>query len=258
MSAAFWRTRSLCQHINFTITVSCSLLLVWMLVLFYYFIFFAISPLLKFNSGRLGESVKCCSVIVIEVTLSHVNKRFRSRLPSCDDSFFESRLFQMEIQQKYCTRSSCSNVYSSVNRLQWEKPRLRDPISAFTVYSIVQHLWKMATFTWILCYVLCFVIMECNCATWPLYFKNTLFFTSSIYLYVSMYVCTEKKTNVYFLYLSMHVLMPFIVHISLCKFNFIKQLYLIFLLNVCVRIQSNHIPMQFHVGNLYGNAVTIG
>lgn len=49
-----------------------------------------------------------------------------------------------------------------------------------------------------------------------------------------MYVCTEKKTNVYFLYLSMHVLMPFSVSISLCQFNFIKQLYLIFLLNVCL------------------------
>lgn len=49
-----------------------------------------------------------------------------------------------------------------------------------------------------------------------------------------MYVCTEKKTNVYFLYLSMHVLMPFSVSTSLCQFNFIKQLYLIFLLNVCV------------------------
>lgn len=193
------------------------------------FLFLAISSLLKFNSRRLGESVKCCSVIVIEVTLSHVNKRFRNRLPCCDDSLFESCLFQMESRQKYCTCSSFSNVYSSVNRLQWEKPR---PISAFTVYNIVQHLWKMATLTWILCYVLCFVIMECNCATWPLYFKNTLFFTS-IYLYVSMYVCTEKKTNVYFLYLSMHVLMPFNVYISLCKFNFIKQLYLIFLLNVC-------------------------
>lgn len=202
-----------------------------MLVLIFFF-FFAISPLLEFNSRRLGESVKCCSVIVIEVTLSHVNKRFRNRLPCCDDSLFKSCLLQMESRQKYCTRSSFSNVYSSVNRLQWEKPRLCDQISAFPVYNIVQHLWKMATFTWILCYVLCFVIMECNCATWPLYFKNTLFFTS-IYLYVSMYVCTEKKTNVYFFYLSMHVLMPFNVYISLCKFNFIKQLYLIFLLNVC-------------------------
>lgn len=181
-----------------------------MLVLIFIFIliFFAISPLLEFN--RLGESVKCCSVIVIELTLSHVNKRFRNRLPCCDDSLFKSCLFQREMRQIYCTRPLFSNVYSSVNRLQWEKPRLRDPISAFTVYNIVQDLWKMATFTWILCYVLCFVIMECNCATWPLYFKNTLFFTSSIYLYVSMYVCTEKKTNVYFLYLSMHVLMPFI------------------------------------------------
>lgn len=49
-----------------------------------------------------------------------------------------------------------------------------------------------------------------------------------------MYVCTEKKRNVYFLYLSMHVSMPFSVSISLCQFNFIKQLYLIFLLNVFV------------------------
>lgn len=43
-----------------------------MLVLIF---FFALSPLLEFNSKRLGESVKCCSVIVTEVTLSHVNKR---------------------------------------------------------------------------------------------------------------------------------------------------------------------------------------
>lgn len=50
-----------------------------------------------------------------------------------------------------------------------------------------------------------------------------------------MYVCTEKKTNVYFLYLSLHVLMPFNVSISLCQLNFIKQLYLIFLIEcVCV------------------------
>lgn len=103
------------------------------------FFFFAISSLLELNSWRLGESVKCCSLIVIEVTLSHVNKRFRNRLPCCDDSLFKSCFCQMEIWQKYCT-SSFSNVYSSVNRLQWEKPRLREPISAFTVYIIVQNL----------------------------------------------------------------------------------------------------------------------
>lgn len=109
-----------------------------LIFIFFLFFFFAISPLLELN--RLGESVKCCSVIVIELTLSHVNKRFRNRLPCCDDSLFKSCLFQREMRQKYCTRPLFSNVYSSVNRLQWEKPRLCDPISAFTVYNIVQHL----------------------------------------------------------------------------------------------------------------------
>lgn len=49
-----------------------------------------------------------------------------------------------------------------------------------------------------------------------------------------MYVCTEKNRNVYFLYLSLHVLISLNVSLFLCPVYFIKQLYLILLLNVCV------------------------
>lgn len=61
----------------------------------------------------------------------------------------------------------------------------------------------------------------------------------------------KKKTNVYFLYLSLHVLKSLNVSLFLCPVYFIKQLYLILLLNVCVRIKNNHIPMQFHVGSWF-------
>lgn len=88
------------------------------------------------------------------------------------------------------------NVYSSVNRLHREKPTV--VWSNFCFYN-VQYCTvsvEKGKLTWILCYVSCFVIMECNCTIWPLYFKNTLFFTS-IYLYVCMFV-QKRKTNVYF------------------------------------------------------------
>lgn len=90
------------------------------------------------------------------------------------------------------------NVYSNVSRLHREKPIVVWSnfllLQCTILYSVCEKKGKL---TWILCYVSCFVIMECNCTIWPLYFKNTLFFTS-IYLYVSMYVCTEKENKCLF------------------------------------------------------------
>lgn len=105
--------------------------------------------------------------------------------------------FQTEIRQQKLYPFFICNVYSSVNRLHREKPTV--VWSNFCFYS-VQYCTvsvEKGKLTWILCYVSCFVIMECNCTIWPLYFKNTLFFTS-IYLYVSMYVCTEKEKKCLF------------------------------------------------------------
>lgn len=199
------------------------------------------------------RKVKHGTEIVIEVTLRHQSERSTTRLLSCYYSLPESclnELFQKEIQQQILYPFFICNVYSSVNRLHREKPTV--VWSNFCFYSVQYCTVSVENgkLTWISCYVFCFVIMECNCTIRPLYFKNTLFFTS-LYLYVSMYVCTERKTNVYFLYLSLHVLISLNVSLFLCPVYFIKQLYLILLLNVCVcvRIKNNHIPMQFHVGS---------
>lgn len=88
------------------------------------------------------------------------------------------------------------NVYSSENRLHREKTTV--VWSNFCFYS-VQYCTvsvKNGKLTWILCYVFCFV-MECNWTIRPLYFKNTLFFTS-IYLYVSMYDVQKIKNKCLF------------------------------------------------------------
>lgn len=117
--------------------------------------------------------------------------------------------FKQKSNNKYCTLFFICNVYSSVNRLHGEKTTVM--WCNFCFYS-VQYCTVSVEYgklTWILCYIFCFV-MECNWTIRPLYFKNTLFFTS-IYLYVSMYDVQKikKKTNVYFLYLSLHVLLLF-------------------------------------------------
>lgn len=126
--------------------------------------------------------------------------------------------FQTEIHQQKLYPFFICNVYSSVNRLHREKPTV--VWSNFCFYS-VQHCTvsvEKGKLTWILCYVSCFVIMECNCTIWPLYFKNTLFLLLYIYMCPCMFV-QKKKTNVYFLYLSLHVLISLNVSFSLpCLF----------------------------------------
>lgn len=125
-----------------------------------------------------------------------------------------------------------------------------DLISAFTVYDIVQCVWKKAN-------SLEYCAMSSVLLLWNVTVQFDLCILkihSFLLLYIYMCPCMfvqKKKTNVYFLYLSLHVLISLDVSLSLCPVYFIKQLYLILLLNVCVRIQSNHIPMQFHVGSWF-------
>lgn len=132
--------------------------------------------------------------------------------------------FQKEIHRQKLYPFFICNVYSSVKRLHREKATV--VWSNFCSYSVQYCTVSVENGkpTWILCYVSCFVIMECNCTIWSLYFKNTLFY---FYIFICVHVCLyrKRKQNVYFLYLSLHVLIS--LNVSLF-------LYPVYFLNDCI------------------------
>lgn len=169
---------------------------------------------------------------------------FKNRLLSYYYSLPESCLnewFQMEIhwqkKKKNCTLSSFVMFTAAWTDSTGRNQQLCDLISAFTVYNIVQCVWKKAN-------SLEYCAMSPVLLLWNVTVQFDLCILkihSFLLLYIYMCPCMfvqKKKANVYFLYLSLHVLIWLNVSLLLCPCLISKSAVFNFLIE-CVCVYSD-------------------